>query len=337
MKRTVSALILTGAVALSSTFTFAQSADNKKNEFNDISKHWCNSAVQMLMEKNVMPFTGEKFSPAKAITRGELVSLLHDALGIQIEYFAAPQIKDYFSDVDQNASYSSDLIDLVTANIIEKGGKFNPGSSISREEMIHYVMNAYKYQMGDKYALINIKPPFFSDDNEVTPEFGGDVGRAAHYKLISGSKGMFHPRANTTRGEAAVVVSKLVSLLEKQNPVVTVKPEAEIKDDSIVMKVTLTNNSKKAVSFNHSSGQKYDFKLLDSDKNILYTWSADKMFTMALMYSKIEAGKSVVYTETLSGDEYKAIKDKIAYMKAYVLGSSDEFTLDTLGYEVVLK
>lgn len=49
----------------------------------------------------------------------------------------------------------------------------------------------------------------------------------------------------------------------------TVTPEAEIKDDSIIMKVTLTNNSKKTVNFNHSSGQKYDFKLLDSDKNIL--------------------------------------------------------------------
>lgn len=61
------------------------------------------------------------------------------------------------------------------------------------------------------------------------------------------------------------------------------------------------------------------------------------MFTMALTYSKIEAGESVVYTETLSGDQYKAIKDKIAYMKAYVIGTSDEFTLDTQGYEVVLK
>lgn len=337
MKRTVSAFILTGAVVLSSTFTFAQSADNKDNRFIDISGHWCNSAVEMLIERNVMPFTGEKFSPAKAISRGEFVSLLHDALGIQIEYLVAPQIKDYFTDVDKNAFYTMDLIDLVTANIIEKGGKFNPKSSISREEMIHYVMNAYKYQMGDKYALINIKPPFFSDDSKVSPEFSGDVGRAAHYKLITGSKGMFHPKASTTRGEAAVVVSKLVSLLEKQNPVVTVTPEAEIKDDSIIMKVTLTNNSKNAVSFNHSSGQKYDFKLLDADKKVLYTWSADKMFTMALINSKIEAGNSVVYTETLSGDEYKAIKDKIASMKAYVLGSSDEFTLDTQGYELILK
>ncbi|ACL74427.1 BsuPI-related putative proteinase inhibitor [Ruminiclostridium cellulolyticum] len=337
MKRTVSALILMGALALSSTFAFAQPTDNIENKFNDISGHWCNSAVQMLIGKNVLPFTGDEFSPAKAITKGEFVSLLHDALGIRIEYFAAPQIKDYFEDVDQNASYTTDLIDLVTANIIEKGGNFNPGASFSREEMIHYVMNAYKYQMGDKYALINIKPPFFNDDKDVSPEFGGDVGRAAHYKLISGSKGMFHPKANTTRGEAAVVISKLVSLLEKQNPVVTVSSEADIKDDSIVMKVTITNNSKGAVSLIHSSGQKYDFVLLDSDKKELYRWSSDKMFTMALMYSKIEAGKSVVYTETLSGEQYNTIKDKIVSMKAYVLGNSDEFTFDTKGYEIILK
>ncbi|HEX2926521.1 MAG TPA: BsuPI-related putative proteinase inhibitor [Ruminiclostridium sp.] len=337
MKRTVSALILAGSIVLSSTFTFAQSADSSQSKYNDIAGHWCNSAVQMLIEKNALPFTGDQFSPAKAITRGEFVSLLHDALDMKMEYFAAPKIKDYFDDVEQNAAYTSDLIDLVTAGVIVKGGKFNPGATITREEMIHYVMNAYKYEMGDKYALINIKPPFFKDDSEVTPEYGGEVGRAAHYKLIAGSNGLFHPKVNATRGEAAVVVTKLVSLLEVQNPVVTVKPEAKMTDDSIEMKITLTNNSKSAVNYNHSSGQKYDFVLLDSNKKELYRWSSGKMFTMAMINSKIDAGESVVYTETLGGDQYKAIKDKIASMRAYVLGSSDKFNLNTEGYEVILK
>lgn len=337
MKRTVSALILTGAIALSSTFTFAQSTQNSEIKYNDIAGHWCNSAVQMLIQKNALPFEGEQFAPDKAITRGEFVSLLHDALDIQMEYFTAPKIKDYFDDVDQNAAYASDLIDLVTAGIIVKGGNFNPGATISREEMVHYVMNAYKYEMGDKYALINIIPNLFKDDSEITPLYSGEVYRAEHYKLIVGSKGMFHPQANATRGEAAVVVSKLDGLLEKQNPVVSVIPEANMKDDSIEMKVTLTNTSKKAVNFTIPSGQKYDFVLLDSDKKELYRWSTGKMFTMALINSKIGAGESIVYTETLGGDQYKAIKDKIASMKTYVLGSSDEFTLNIDGYEVILK
>ncbi|HEX2925365.1 MAG TPA: S-layer protein, partial [Ruminiclostridium sp.] len=62
-----------------------------------------------------------------------------------------------------------------------------------------------------------------------------------------------------------------------------------------------------------------------------------KMFTMAMINSKIDAGESIVYTETLGGDQYKAIKDKIASMRAYVLGSSDKFNLNTEGYEVILK
>jgi hypothetical protein len=212
MKRTVSALILTGAIVLSSTFTFAQSTKNAAEIYTDISGHWSKAAIQVLFEKNALPFEGNRFFPAKAITKGEFVSVLHDALGIQIEYLVAPDIKDYFNDVSSDAKYAEDLIDLVTANIIEKGGSFNPDAAITREQMIHYVMEAYKYEMGDRYALINIKPPFFKDDSDVTPGFGGDVGRAAHYKIISGSKGMFLPKANATRGEATVVISKLVAL-----------------------------------------------------------------------------------------------------------------------------
>jgi hypothetical protein len=337
MKRTVSALILTGAIVLSSTFTFAQSTNNAAKIYTDISGHWSKAAIQMLFEKNALPFEGSKFAPDKAITRSEFVSILHDALGIRIEYLVAPDIKDYFNDVSKDARYAEDLIDLVTANIIEKGGSFNPDTPISREQMVHYVMEAYKYEMGDRYALINIKPPFFKDDADVTPEFGGDVGRAAHYKIISGSKGMFLPKANATRGEATVVVSKLIGLLEEQNPAVSVLPEANLSDDSIEMKLTLTNVSDKVVDYELSSGQKYDFVLYDANKKELYRWSDGKFFTMALMYSKIQPGESVVYTETLSGDQFKAIKDKIASMKAYVIGNSDDFKIQSEGYEVILK
>lgn len=342
MKKTISGVILAGVILLSSTFTFAQAAVQAEHtatvKFTDISKHWSNGAVQILIKKGAIPFDQDKFIPGKAITRSEFAEMLYKALDINIAYLKAPDIKDYFTDVKQDASYAQALIDLVTVNILDnKGESFNPNATLTREEMIHYIMNAYKYEMGDSYALINIKPPFFKDDSEVTPIYSGEVGRAAHYKIISGSgKNLFHPKANATRAEAAMVINKLLDLLETQKPAVAIKTDATLKADSIEMKISIVNNSKKAITFNHSSGLKYDFVLLDSDRKELYRWSADKNFTMMLTSTVIEPGKSLDFSETLEGDQFKAIKDKIVYLKAFVVGNSDSF-VSTEGNEVKLK
>lgn len=342
MKKTILGVILAGTILLSSSFSFAQAGNQVEAtstatvKFTDISGHWAEDFVQRLAEKGAIPFGQEKFIPGKAITRSEFVVMLHNALDIKIAYFKAPDIKDYFDDVKQDASYTTALIDLVTANIIEGKGSFNPDGKLSREEMVHYIMNAYKYKMGDKYALINIKPPFFSDDSEVTPIYSGEVGRAAHYKLIIGvGKNLFHPKSNATRAEAAVVISKLANLV--QNSEVVITPSVAVKDGSLEMKLSIINNSKNSVIFNHSSGQKYDFVLLDKDRVELYRWSEGKAFTMMLTSSTIEAGKSIEYSAIIDGDQYKAIKDKIIYMKAYVLGSSDSFDINNSGYELVLN
>jgi len=343
MIKTISGVILAGVILLSSTFSFAQAATQVEAttaaRFTDISGHWVEASVQKLTEKGAIPFGQEKFIPGKAITRSEFAVMLRKALDIQIAYLIAPDIKDYFGDVKQDAAYATALIDLVTANIIDDEGKtFNPDATLTREQMIHYIMNAYKYKMGDSFAYIKIKGGFFTDHNEITPIYSGDVDLAAYSKLIVGTgKNLFQPRSNATRAEAAVVVSKLVNLVEKQTSKVVIAPSVSVKEDSLEMKISITNNSKNSVTFEHSSGQKFDFVLLDADKVELYRWSEGMSFTMMLTSSSIEAGKSIEYSAILNGDQYKAIKDKIVYLKAYVVGSSDSFDINTDGYGLKLK
>ncbi|HEY5585598.1 MAG TPA: S-layer homology domain-containing protein [Ruminiclostridium sp.] len=343
MKKTILGVILAGVILLSSTFTFAQTPVQEVGtiaalSYTDISGHWSNGAVQNLAKMGAIPFSGDKFIPGKAITRSEFVVMLHSALEIQIEYFKAPDIKDYFDDVKQDATYATALIDLVTANIIEGKGSFNPNATLSREEMIHYIMNAYKYEFGDVFAYIKIKGGYFTDHNEITPIYSGDVDYAAYSKLIVGAgKNLFHPMASATRAEAAVVINKLLDIIDTKKPDVTIKADATLKADALEMKLSIVNNSKKAITINRTSGQDYDFALLDADRNSIYSWSANKSFMMVLTSSVIEAGKSVDYSETLNGDEFNAIKDKAVYLKAYVVGSSDSFIINADGYEVTLK
>ena len=75
---------------------------------------------------------------------------------------------------------------------------------------------------------------------------------------------------------------------------------------------------------------------MDAEKTDLYRWSADKDFITALTSTKIEAGNTVDFSAILSGDEFKEIKDKIAYMKAYIVGNSDSFEINKDGYEFAL-
>ncbi|MDF2987480.1 MAG: putative S-layer protein [Eubacterium sp.] len=342
MKKKVSAIILAGVVLLSSSFTFAQKAVQDKSitsvRFDDVTKHWSKEAVQNLLKINALPFNQEKFIPGKAIKKSEFVLMLHKALNINIAYLKAPDIKDYFDDVKADAPYASALIDLVTANIIEGKGKFKPEGTLTREEMVHYVMQAYKYKMGDNYPMIKIAAATFKDADKIKPEYSGDIARAQHYKLIGGSgKNMFHPKKAATRAETTVVIDKLVKLLEQQNVQVSITPEANAKSDSIKMKITIKNESKKDVVINHSSGQKFDFDLLDANKNIIYCWSADKSFITALTTTTIEAGKTLEFSDTLSGDAYKDIKDKVVYFKAYITGKADAFVINPEGYEVKIR
>lgn len=317
--------------------SFAQAAiqNSMADKFSDLSEHWSKNAVNELLKKNAIPFDEDKFMPESAVKRSEFAIMLHNALDIKIYYFVEPDIKDYYDDVNKDAFYASAVIDLVSANVFEGGGKFNPDGTMTREEMVHYIMQAYKYKLGDNYTMLKIGPSTFSDADEVTAEYSGDISLAQHYGLILGTgNNMFEPKKTATRAEAAVIINKLTKIPEGQNLQVTVEPKAIVNDDSIEMKISVKNNSKNDISIINSSGQMFDFQLLDADKNVLYTWSADKLFIQAFTTTNIESGSMIEFSDTLSGDEYKAIKDKIVYMKAYLTGKAD--FINPEGYEIKL-
>ncbi len=105
--------------------------------------------------------------------------------------------------------------------------------------------------------------------------------------------------------------------------------------DSITMSVTVRNDTKRAVTIQYASGQLYEFQLLDANRKVLYTWSADKQFIAATSTTTIKAGQSVSYSETLSGKAYKTIADKAMYLRAYVTGKAD--FINANGYETAIK
>ena len=147
---------------------------------------------------------------------------------------------------------------------------------------------------------------------------------------------MLFPKDGATRAEAVTIVSNLMTLLDSYKSVVQTTASAWlVKDGSLTMSLTIRNNTDKAVAISHTSGQKYDFKLFDAGGNNLYTWSADKMFMALVNKTKIGPGEEIVFSDTLNSEAYGAVKQAIS-MKAYIVGTSDDFTIGTDGYAAVI-
>ena len=64
--------------------------------------------------------------------------------------------------------------------------------------------------------------------------------------------------------------------------------------EPIAMAVTILNQDSKPGQFALTSSQVYDFYLYDG-KELIWKWSADKMFAMSLRELKLEPGKPLTY------------------------------------------
>lgn len=306
--------------------------------YGDISGKWYESDAAQYGYEEIFSDGSGAFRADKPVTRLEFARMLHEALGISINYFAQPHIGDSFSDVADSDKGAGDLIDLVTAGIVESGGPFNPQQPLDRATMVHWVMNALEYESGGFLAVPAMMPPPFDDDASIPSTYKNDVINAVILKLIYGrGNNLFAPNDGTTRAEAVTVVSRLMTRVRSIRASVIVTPSVFEENGSLVMNLTIANRTDKTVTINNPSGQRYDFQLFDKDGNNLYTWSADKLFNMMVGTTRIAPGEAVGYRETLDAAAYASVKGRVSVMKASISGTSEDFAVNLNGYSIYLK
>ncbi len=341
MKKNVFALIITVIFLLTAMPVMAvQNKDDIKNKpaadkYDDISNCWCKEAVEKFDYTDIFSKKDGKFYPDKKVTRMEFVRMLHKALEININYFAATDIKDFFDDVENDDAGAGNLYDLVTAGIVDKKSSFGPDKQLDRDEMIHYIINALKYMTNGEYGVIRMMPAPFNDDDKIKPKYKNDVIESVLLQLIYGrGNNMLFPDQGATRAESAAVTARLADLLKTLKPCVEVLTTAAADDDGLKMSIVIKNTSDKAVTINHNSGRRYDFIISDANGDILYQWSANKKFTLALTMTTINAGESIEFTDVLDSGTYNNIKKDIAEITAYIDGTSESFVINSTGYEI---
>ncbi len=342
MKRRVLACVLIAVIAVMS-FPLSASAVREDPEtipfgetgYADLTGDWYRQAAEKYGYPEIFLRGEDRFEPGRMITRMEFCRMLHKALGISIQYFAAPDIADYFDDVDPAAPGANALIDLVTAGIIQDEGSFYPDEQLRRDEMIHCIINAFKYVTDGDYALIMMMPQPFDDSDEVLPAYTNDIVEAVLLQLVNGrGNNLLHPGQGATRAEAVTLTDRLMTRAQPYLTEVTVIPAAiRTADGGLKMVLTITNHTENTVTVEHTSGQKYDFQLLDAAGEILYTWSADKLFIQALTTTEIAPGESLEFSDTLDRAAYQPIRNQAQSLLARITGSSADFHISLIGYE----
>lgn len=182
--------------------------------FKDIEKHWARADIEALAAQGIVAGRGEgRFAPEADITRAEFVSLLIRAFDLTADAANA----DPFFDVPKNAWYADALAAAMKAGIAQGNGdgKFWPDKPITREEMAVFASRAL-----EAGGSVPEKPEpgsdaSFNDEAQISAWALPAVKQTTELGLLQGyPDGAFGPGVQATRAHAAVILNRLLGIVE---------------------------------------------------------------------------------------------------------------------------
>ncbi len=178
--------------------------------FSDIENSWAKSYIELMAEKGIIQGNQGRFMPQDKITRAEFISMI---MRIQGESEGESQ-NIVFEDVKKDAWYAADVSAAYDKKIVK--GKsdtlFAPFDSITREEVVTMLVNAYLSEGGTKISGNDVADAF-TDKNKIAAWAKETVNMGVHLKLVTGNPdGTFRPADHATRAEAVVMLTQFTKL-----------------------------------------------------------------------------------------------------------------------------
>lgn len=178
--------------------------------YSDLGDHmWATDAIEKTVTRGVSNDKGAGiYAPGENITRGDFAMYLVRTLGLT-EYDEG----DQFTDVDPNAYYAKEIAIGKKAGIL-KGtgdGTYHPEEPISRQDLM--VICARGLRSLNKISTANPDSALknFSDMGLIADYALADVASMVASGKITGNADMtINPLGNTTRAEAAVIMSRIL-------------------------------------------------------------------------------------------------------------------------------
>lgn len=191
-----------------------------ENPFIDVpADHWAVNDIVYLYSRHIIGgFSDGTFRPNRVTTRGELAVMMAKALELKPGSKGGP---GHFSDVSQSHWAFNQIEAMAEAGLISGSkGKFRPGDSVTREQMVVMIINAL-HRSG------KVKPPTGTDnsgvlarfkDKDKIPEWArGPIAEAVNLGLVSGIKSNeFGAGSTATRAQVAVLINKMLKLMDSK-------------------------------------------------------------------------------------------------------------------------
>ena len=178
----------------------------RKFQFKDVQvTDWHYLAIKYMFDrKYISGYNETTFAPDDKITRGMIVTILHNMEGKPI----VTNINK-FPDVQDSKIYYYNAINWAVENKIVSGydtGKFGPDDFITREQLAVILWKYSKY----KGKNVNVEADYskFPDKNQISNFAQKGMNWAVGTGVITGSQGKLLPLGNATRAEAASMIYK---------------------------------------------------------------------------------------------------------------------------------
>lgn len=162
----------------------------RTTQFEDVKNHWAEYDITKLTSLGIINgVSKERFAPEDNLTLYQAVWLVSRCVGI---------------DCSDESTWKAVAEQYGLMKAAREDGP------VSREEFTHIVMNGYRYANGD-ITETNLT---FPDTGKISAEFKQSVSGAVAKGFIKGDeKGMFNPKSNLTRAEAATIIARLLKAI----------------------------------------------------------------------------------------------------------------------------
>ena len=175
-------------------------------KFSDIKEHYSKEYVENMISKGIINgYEDGTFRPDNLITRAEISKILSVALRLDIGKSSSD-----FTDVK-----SGDWFGAYVSAMAENGyingynGQFNPSENLKRQDIAVIMANIIK-------DVQDVEAPAYEDIDDVSDYAKISVAKMNVLGIMTGSDGKFRPQDGITRAEVAIVVTRLLEILESK-------------------------------------------------------------------------------------------------------------------------
>lgn len=179
--------------------------------YSDINNHWAREYIERMRDRNIMFDRGFKeFFPDKPVYRSEVAAFMVNLLKLEEGEGLQP-----FEDVTSANLFREHIIKAYNNGIIAGyNGRYFPDDSITRQDLCIVLNNVLNFlgidcKQGDEKD--------FRDSAAISAYARDAVDAVCKSGLIKGKPGdIFDPLGNATRAETAVVLERLMGVLEEE-------------------------------------------------------------------------------------------------------------------------